>query len=80
MMTLAASRAALIMEMAQLEQEHFEAAGTPAAPTKHELELEALREERRAEERASWNRYLMKLAGWHALQYPFSERRIGYEP
>ena len=54
MTSLAYERAAHLIEMARLEEEARQAAGTRAADTDEELRREAQRNTRRAEEREHW--------------------------
>ena len=70
MSSLAYERAAHIMEMARLDQEQIEAAGTPTAPTERELRLEAIREENRRLARDHWiNIYLPFLQGTYNVTH-----------
>ena len=67
MSALAYERAAHIMEMARLEQEQIEAAGTPTAPTERELRLEAIHAENKRLADDYWfNVFMPRLRGWHA--------------
>lgn len=76
MMSLAYERAAHLIEMARVDKERLESACVPSVPTERELELERFRDESRQMARDSWNRYVTCLAGWHAMKYPESRRRI----
>lgn len=70
MSSLAYERAAHIMEMARLDQEQMEAAGTPTAPTERELRLEAIHAENKRLADDYWKNFFMpRLRGQHALLY-----------
>lgn len=77
MTSLAYERAAAIIEMARLEEEARQAAGTRAADTEEELRREAQRNTRRAEERYHWTNFILpRLLGKHAEIYGTHGRTV----